>query len=431
MSVFMLETGAVQSAADSLNSVVSELESLSSSVAGYDTSQEGEEHFDFDGAKSVIAENIKAAAVKVQNTATVMNTVVESHTNLQNSMKYGEDASSKEESPTANKTGGNNSGSNSNGGGYYPSSSGGGSYSGGHSSGGSSGSGVYAIPSTKKDKKEKKKEKEKEEQEKVKVTGILAVPSDKYATDDSKKKLISTALAGVMLAPIAKTIGADALKAFEQSYDIRYTKEGFAQVGDRYVISCDESYGKVGDMIDIKQKDNSYIKCIIGSANKKADEYKNNVSFLTKEEVTNKDLVLSTDNIKKNATNVYNAGEDTQHKKSTAPTTQETTPTDTGTNTNTTSDPNANTTTTTNDPNANTNANQTNDANTNTTTPSDTNTNANNSTPTTQETTPTDTGTNTNTEQNTTVDPGTNPTESTPTETNQTPEFPEDEQVAV
>jgi len=87
MSVFMLETGAVQSAADSLNSIVSELDSISSSVSGYDTSQEGEEHFDFDGAKSVIAENIKAASIKVQNTASVMNTVVESHTNLQNSMK--------------------------------------------------------------------------------------------------------------------------------------------------------------------------------------------------------------------------------------------------------------------------------------------------------------------------------------------------------
>ena len=60
MSVFILETDAVTSAADSLSSIESSLESLSSSVSGYDTSQSGGDSFDFDGAKSVIAENIKA-----------------------------------------------------------------------------------------------------------------------------------------------------------------------------------------------------------------------------------------------------------------------------------------------------------------------------------------------------------------------------------
>jgi len=404
MSVFMLETGAVQSAADSLNSIVSELDSISSSVSGYDTSQEGEEHFDFDGAKSVIAENIKAASIKVQNTASVMNTVVESHTNLQNSMKYGEDAKSEDASATSKKTGSNNSGSN---GGYYPSSSGGGN-SGGSSGGHSGGGGTY-IPISNSSKKDKKN-KDKEEVEQANVTGILAVSKDQYVTDDSKKKLVSSALAGILLAPIAKTIGAEALKEFGKSYDINYTKEGFAKVGDRYVISCDESYGKVGDMIDIKQKDNSYVKCIIGSTDKKADEYKNNVSFLTKDEVKDEKLIASTDNIKKNTTHIYNAGEDTKHKKATAPTTQE----------QQTNAEHANSTNTANEQKTNAeHANSTNTANEQTTNAENANsTNANN--------------TNNNTNTNTSTDSGTNQTETNTQENNNPkPEFPEDQQVAV
>ena len=71
MSVFILETDAVTSAADSLSSIESSLENLSSTVNSYDTSQSSGDSFDFDGAKSVIAENIKAASIKVQNTQIV------------------------------------------------------------------------------------------------------------------------------------------------------------------------------------------------------------------------------------------------------------------------------------------------------------------------------------------------------------------------
>ena len=304
MSVFMLETSAVQSAADSLNSVASALEGLSDSINGYDTSQSGEDSFDFDGAKSVIAENVKAASIKVKNTQTLMTNVVDSHTKLQSSLKYGEEAS--DDSSKKNNSGNNSSGTRSSNGGYSPS----GSYSGGYTSGGSTrgGSTAIATPTT-------PTRREEEQEETTKMVGIIPVAKDKYETDDSKKKEIATALTGVGLLAMSKGLTPEENILFERNYKIKYSKEGFAQVGDRYVIACDESYGDVGDMIDLKQKDGSYVKCVIGATVKNTDaSKKDNISFITEDEITDKEITATAAAIKKNTTNVYNAGPDEEHK---------------------------------------------------------------------------------------------------------------------
>ena len=86
MSVFMLETDSVSAAASSLGNIASQISSLSSNVSGYDTSCE--DGFDFAGAKSVIAGNIDACSTKVQNTISIMENVVSSHTSLQSSLQF-------------------------------------------------------------------------------------------------------------------------------------------------------------------------------------------------------------------------------------------------------------------------------------------------------------------------------------------------------
>ena len=86
MSLFSLETSALDSASSSVQSLASQVRSISSNVSGYDTSCE--DGFNFDSAKSVIASNIEACAVKMENTANLLETVSSSHTNLQNSMKF-------------------------------------------------------------------------------------------------------------------------------------------------------------------------------------------------------------------------------------------------------------------------------------------------------------------------------------------------------
>ena len=125
MSVFMIETGNVDSASSAMEKIASQLSDLSSSVSGYDTSCE--DGFDFASAKNVIASNIEACVTKVKNTASILNTVSQTHTQLQSTLKYKEDTSSQ----NTKKSGSRSSGYS--GGGYSSGGGGGGYSSGGYS----------------------------------------------------------------------------------------------------------------------------------------------------------------------------------------------------------------------------------------------------------------------------------------------------------
>lgn len=50
-----------------------------------------------------------------------------------------------------------------------------------------------------------------------------------------------------------------------------YDSEGFARIGDRYVIACTTTYGGVGDYVDFYQEDGSVIKGIIGDIKNQND----------------------------------------------------------------------------------------------------------------------------------------------------------------
>lgn len=125
MSIFMLDTDAVSSCMSSIESLSSKFDNLASQVEGFDVTCE--DGFDFAGAKGVIANNINACAVKVSNTAKVLENVVNSHTSLQSKLKFqgGEEeqnTSNQSSSSSSNKR--NQSSSSSNSGNYYNSSSG-------------------------------------------------------------------------------------------------------------------------------------------------------------------------------------------------------------------------------------------------------------------------------------------------------------------
>lgn len=51
-----------------------------------------------------------------------------------------------------------------------------------------------------------------------------------------------------------------------------YDSEGFARIGDRYVIACTTKYGQVGDYVDFVQEDGVVIKGIIGDIKNQNDE---------------------------------------------------------------------------------------------------------------------------------------------------------------
>jgi len=86
MAIFVLDCDAVAASVGSLDSVYSQVIQIADSVRAYDTSCE--DGFDFSSAKSSIVANIEACSVKIKNTIDLINYVVDSHTNLQNSIEF-------------------------------------------------------------------------------------------------------------------------------------------------------------------------------------------------------------------------------------------------------------------------------------------------------------------------------------------------------
>ena len=253
MALFLLDCDSVTSAAGNFDSVANELKNVQSTVSSYDTSCE--DGFDFASAKSVIASNLEACATKVQNSSKLVNTVVSSHTSLQGKLIYGK---KEEEEKKKTSTGGSSSG-----GGSY--SGGGGGYSGG--GGGYSGGGGGSYTPV--------------------AVAAPAAPQLRKVIEDIKE--IKTEVKEVECINFDKTkLSKEAQELFEDEKELKYNSDGYAMYGNRYIISCDESFGEVGDRITFVREDGTKVDCIIGQVTKDAKD-KNKVSFFVDEKVWKKD----------------------------------------------------------------------------------------------------------------------------------------------
>ncbi len=52
---------------------------------------------------------------------------------------------------------------------------------------------------------------------------------------------------------------------------MNFDEEGFAKIGDRYVVATTTTFGNIGDYIDVYQEDGTVIKCIIGDHKSQRD----------------------------------------------------------------------------------------------------------------------------------------------------------------
>lgn len=52
---------------------------------------------------------------------------------------------------------------------------------------------------------------------------------------------------------------------------MNFDEEGFAKIGDRYVVAVTTTFGNVGDYIDVYQEDGTVIKCVIGDIKSQND----------------------------------------------------------------------------------------------------------------------------------------------------------------
>jgi len=290
MAIFVLDCDAVAASVGSLDSVYSQVIQIADSVRAYDTSCE--DGFDFSSAKSSIVANIEACSVKIKNTIDLINYVVDSHTNLQNSIEFdstysnqiksnetdlsvSENSSDKVSTTNVNNnfSNGNNSTNISVNTVTAPSVNS--STNNSTESSINIASSVVANEMISSSKVENDNEilNEKKDNGNSSLTSESnnqkqnnnnkdnnSIKSDSNETESNKKSN-----------KVSKSIK----KKIFSNKKFRYNSSGYGLLENRYVISCDESYGSVGDGLTIKCSDGTEVKCIIGSVNNS----KNSINF--------------------------------------------------------------------------------------------------------------------------------------------------------
>ena len=262
MAIFMIETESVSSSGDSIKTISSELSSISSNVSGYDVNCE--DNFDFAGAKQVIAHNIEACVNKINNTSKLIETVVSAHNNLQSQLKFNKEETSEDSS----KSGSTSTASSDNYSDDYSGSSG--RRSSRHSGSGHSGGPFYGNISS----------------DGLASGGLASalvgntnVLGNQKLTDGIASPLLNDKFVSVAYAaPNEKFLNEDSKKFLNDS-DLIYKDDGYAMLDGRYVISCDSSYGKVGDIVRFTKNDGSIVECVIG-VNTSSEKYKSTLNFI-------------------------------------------------------------------------------------------------------------------------------------------------------
>ncbi len=261
--MFKIDTDLVDSAISDINTAASALQDCSSSIQGYDVSCEDD--FPFDVAKASIMNSVQICQEKVSNTATALQKVNQIHSDLQTTLAEGKYEDKPPEQPSSSSSGTSSSGYTGGGssrGGY----SGGGHSSGGHSSssysGGSHSTGVSAITSA------------------VGSSAATAALTNKLTDDDIDADLSqlteSEINAGVVdYVYIPASVGIETLpssysdeqKTIFENTNLITDNDGYLKLDNRYIISCNSSIGKVGDIVTITTKTGSNVECVIGSVN--------------------------------------------------------------------------------------------------------------------------------------------------------------------
>lgn len=277
--MFKIDTAKVTSASSKVKSAAKTLDSCLSNVQDYKVDCDGED-FQFEAAKQSIVNSIKICQAKLQNTADSLDKVASIHEELQNTLAKGNYEEKPPEQASSSSSGTSSSGSYSggySGGGY----SGGGHSGGGHSGGGhshssnsrSSSSGVSAISSA------------------VGTSAATAAVTSNLTDEDIDADLSqlteSEINAGVVdYTYIPASVGIETLpgtytdeqKQIFENTNLTTDNDGYLKLDNKYIISCNSSIGKVGDVVTITTKTGSNVECVIGSVseNNNINMYINN-----------------------------------------------------------------------------------------------------------------------------------------------------------
>lgn len=85
------------------------------------------------------------------------------------------------------------------------------------------------------------------------------------SNDDESVSLPIPSTVGSIIVP---TVSDSSLGEVLSNSSITYDETGYAKLDDRFILSCSEKYGKIGDIIQIKDKNGEIHECIIGNVTK-------------------------------------------------------------------------------------------------------------------------------------------------------------------
>lgn len=224
MTKLVLDCDSLQSISDQIKAQSINMENSADNIRGYVI---GETDFDFQSAKTAIANNVQNATKKIENTSKLIDIVIDSHINLQNRLRFTvpsiNSVSKTTTTPTTTSSGANVQQS---------------TQSNSQNSIGLQSNGATTMTTT--------------EIETTNIQGkTIEVPEGlgKIHTYMGWQTITNTT--------------SNQYK-FRETVGMNFDSEGFARVGDRYVIACTSTFGNVGDLVDFKQSDGTVIECVIG-----------------------------------------------------------------------------------------------------------------------------------------------------------------------
>lgn len=300
---FLIETETVDSAKEKINKIPTNLNSLDGEIKEYNTTDETTDETGinlgtaFESAKNKLTEIITKGSKGATDTGKAMEDVVTKHTELQNSLKIEIPSSGAEDTSKTADTSTEEAGNQDTGATDYGSDYG----SGGSGSGGSGDSGGDSL---------------------FAADGLLGQlgQQQNYQVVEAKPTELTHAI-------VDKDKLTEESKQFFNRSDFAYDQNtGYAKVGQRYVITCDPVFGKVGDCIDFVGANGVIVQCVIGALRSDESAEKRKISFVVnqdtwteeKQEAFTKDLIQKTTeirnygNVDQQGTNQQGSGQQSQ-----------------------------------------------------------------------------------------------------------------------
>ena len=304
MSIFKIETNVLESASTTISNIGMHISELGDMVNYYDINCE--DGFDFSSVKSLIAKNIEACSIKMKNTSQILEAISQSHTKLQNELKFEKFSNSDSKTNTKkeenNKKTSKESGTSSN----ISVDSGNESSKKIKSSTNNNNYSYYggqSVPTS------------------TKTTTTITTTTTTATTTPIMEGALKTALAvGSSMGTIIskdnkkedenktnkvkdisnsfKEIGYqsvnDDLSEVEskifKSKDFKYDKDGYAKIGDKYIVAVDETIAKKGDIIKFTQEDGKEIEAVVGMT-KSGKDNKDKIDFFISSDDNNNEKI--------------------------------------------------------------------------------------------------------------------------------------------